>query len=61
MPSCLPPQTKPVKRAISAFHLAQAGAGDSGGLGPVSDDPGRLPFLGIEHHAAGQIRGPGPR
>ncbi len=26
-------------------------------FGAVGDDPGGLPFLGIEHHVTGQIRG----
>ena len=45
----------PQETADQAHHLAQRGWGFRG-LGPVCKDPGGLPFLGIKHHVARQIR-----
>ena len=54
------PQKAP-KAGDQPYHLAQGGRGFRR-LGPVGDDPGRLPFLGIEHHVTGQMRAvPAPR
>jgi len=56
----LAPQEAP-KPGDQAYHLAQWWW-DSGWLGLVGDDPGRPPFLRIEHHGKGRIRAvPAPR
>ena len=46
---------KPAKAGDQPHHLTQ-GWRDCRGFGAVDDDPGGLPFLGIEHHVTRQIR-----
>ena len=46
---------KPAKAGDQPHHLTQGGWSFRR-FGAVPDDPGGLPFLGIEHHVARQIR-----